>query len=62
MHFMAALARRAADDEAPLLGRLSEPLAFRSVRGIRYLGNDACTQPAYLAEAGGHFFQQPVAL
>jgi urea transport system substrate-binding protein len=62
MHFMAALARRAADDEAPLLGRLSEPLAFRSVRGIRYQGNDACTQPAYLAEAGGHFFQQPVAL
>jgi urea transport system substrate-binding protein len=62
MHFMAALARRAADDEAPLIGPLAEPLAFRSVRGIRYLGNADCTQPAYLAEAGGHFFQTPVAL
>jgi ABC-type branched-subunit amino acid transport system substrate-binding protein len=62
MHFMAALARRAADDEAPLIGPLDEPLAFRSVRGIRYLGNADCSQPAYLAEAGGHFFQAPVAL
>jgi ABC-type branched-subunit amino acid transport system substrate-binding protein len=62
MHFMAALARRAADDEAPLLGPLAAPLPFRSVRGIRYLGNDHCSQPAYLAEAGGHFFQPPLAL
>lgn len=62
MHFMAALARRAADDEAPLIGPLATPLPFRSVRGIRYLGNDHCTQPAYLAEARGHFFQAPVAL
>ena len=54
VHFMAALARRAADDDAPLLGPLPSPLAFRSVRGIRYLGNDQCSQPAYLAEAGGH--------
>jgi urea transport system substrate-binding protein len=63
VHFMAALARRAADDDdAPLLGRLAAPLAFESVRGIRYLGNDHCAQPTYLAEAGGHFFQRPVAL
>jgi ABC-type branched-subunit amino acid transport system substrate-binding protein len=62
VHFMAALARRAADDEAPLLGQLPAPLAFKSVRGIRYLGNDRCAHPAYLAEAGGHFFQRPVAL
>jgi urea transport system substrate-binding protein len=62
MHFMAALARRAADEEAQLLGQLATPLAFRSVRGIRYLGNDHCSQPAYLAEARGHFFQAPVAL
>ena len=62
VHFMAALARRAADDDAPLLGPLPAPLAFRSVRGIRYLGNDQCSQPAYLAEAGGHLFQRPVAL
>jgi urea transport system substrate-binding protein len=62
MHFMAALARRAADEEAQLLGQLATPLVFRSVRGIRYLGNDHCSQPAYLAEAKGHFFQAPVAL
>jgi ABC-type branched-subunit amino acid transport system substrate-binding protein len=62
VHFMAALARRAADDDAPLLGPLPAPLAFKSVRGIRYLGNDRCVHPAYLAEAGGHFFQRPVAL
>ena len=62
VHFMAALARRAADDDAPLLGPLPAPLAFKSVRGIRYLGNDRCSHPAYLAEAGGHFFQRPVAL
>jgi urea transport system substrate-binding protein len=62
VHFMAALARRAADEEAQLLGQLASPLAFRSVRGTRYLGNDDCSQPAYLAEAGGHFFQPPVAL
>ncbi len=58
VHFMAALARRAADDDAQLLGPLAAPLAFRSVRGIRYLGNDQCSQPTYLAEAGGHFFQR----
>ncbi|HEY6513998.1 MAG TPA: substrate-binding domain-containing protein [Burkholderiaceae bacterium] len=62
MHFMAALARRAADDEAPLIGPLAAPLPFRSVRGTRYLGNDQCLQPTYLAEARGHFFQAPVAL
>ena len=62
VHFMAALARRAADEEARLLGQLTTPVAFRSVRGIRYLGNDDCSQPAYLAEAGGHFFQAPIAL
>ena len=62
VHFMAALARRAADDEAPLLGQLPAPLAFRSVRGISYLGNERCAHPSYLAEAGGHFFQRPVAL
>ena len=62
VHFMAALARRAADEEAQLLGQLASPLAFRSVRGTRYLGNDHCSQPAYLAEAAGHFFQAPVAL
>jgi ABC-type branched-subunit amino acid transport system substrate-binding protein len=62
VHFMAALARRAADDDARLLGPLPAPLAFHSVRGIRYLGNDQCSQPAYLAEAGGHFFQRPIAL
>jgi hypothetical protein len=59
---MAALARRAADEEAQLIGPLATPLAFRSVRGIRYLGNDQCSQPAYLAEARGHFFAAPVAL
>ena len=62
MHFMAALARRAAEGEAPLIGPLAAPLAFRSVRGTRYLGNDQCLQPTYLAEARGHFFQAPVAL
>jgi ABC-type branched-subunit amino acid transport system substrate-binding protein len=62
VHFMAALARRAADDEAPLLGQLPAPLAFRSVRGICYLGNERCAHPSFLAEAGGHFFQRPVAL
>ena len=62
MHFMAALARRAADDEAPLIGPLATPLSFRSVRGTRYLGNDQCLQPTYLAEARGHFFQAPIAL
>ncbi len=62
VHFMASLARRAADEEAQLLGQLASPLAFRSVRGTRYMGNDQCTQPAYLAEAGGHFFQTPLAL
>jgi ABC-type branched-subunit amino acid transport system substrate-binding protein len=62
VHFMAALARRAADDEAPLLGQLPAPLAFRSVRGTAYLGNDRCRHPSYLAEAGGHLFQRPVAL
>jgi hypothetical protein len=59
---MAALARRAADDDAPLLGDRAPPLAFRSVRGISYFGNDRCVHPTYLAEAGGHFFQRPVAL
>lgn len=62
MHFMAALARRAADEEAQLLGELATPLAFRSVRGIRYCSNDHCSQPAYLAEARGHLFQAPIAL
>jgi len=62
MHFMAALARRAADDEAPLIGRLAVPLPFRSVRGTRYLGNDECSQPTYLAQARGHLFEPPVAL
>ena len=62
VHFMAALARRAADDEARLLGELAAPLAFRSVRGISYFGNDRCAHPTYLAEAGGHFFQRPVVL
>jgi urea transport system substrate-binding protein len=62
MHFMAALARRAADDEAPLIGPLATPLAFRSVRGTRYLGNDQCSQPTYLAQARGHLFEPPVAL
>ncbi|HEX7440253.1 MAG TPA: substrate-binding domain-containing protein [Caldimonas sp.] len=62
VHFMAALAKRAADDEAPLLGQLPSPLAFKSVRGIRYLGNERCSHPTFLAEAGGHFFQRPVAL
>jgi ABC-type branched-subunit amino acid transport system substrate-binding protein len=62
VHFMAALAKRAADDDAPLLGPLPSPLAFKSVRGIRYLGNERCSHPAYLAEAGGHLFQQPLAL
>ncbi|MGZ5132337.1 MAG: substrate-binding domain-containing protein [Caldimonas sp.] len=62
VHFMAALAKRAADDDAQLLGQLPSPLAFRSVRGISYLGNERCSHPVYLAEAGGHFFQKPVAL
>ena len=62
VHFMAALARRAADDDTPLLGHLAAPLAFRSVRGIGYFGNERCAHPTYLAEAGGHFFQRPVAL
>jgi ABC-type branched-subunit amino acid transport system substrate-binding protein len=62
MHFMAALARRAADDAEPLLGPRAAPLAFRSVRGTRYCSNDRCTQPTYLAEANGHFFLAPVAL
>jgi ABC-type branched-subunit amino acid transport system substrate-binding protein len=62
MHFMAALARRAADDDAQLLGPLTTPLAFRSVRGTRYFGNEGCTQPTFLAEAQGHFFQPPIAL
>jgi len=62
MHFMAALARRAADDEAPLIGPLATPLAFRSVRGTRYLGNEQCSQPTYLAQARGHLFEPPVAL
>jgi len=62
VHFMAALARRAAHDDEPLLGRLPAPLAFKSVRGIAYLGNDRCAHPTFLAEAGGHFFQQPVRL
>jgi len=62
IHFMAALARRAADENAQLLGNLATPLAFRSVRGIQYSGNERCAHPTYLAEAGGHFFQRPVAL
>ena len=62
VHFMAALARRAADENARLLGPLAAPLAFRSVRGIGYFGNDHCAHPTFLAEAGGHFFQRPVAL
>jgi urea transport system substrate-binding protein len=62
VHFMAALARRAADDDARLLGDLAAPLAFRSVRGTAYFGNERCAHPTYLAEAGGHLFQRPVAL
>lgn len=63
VHFMAALARRAArDDETPLLGELPAPLEFRSVRGIHYLGNERCVHPTYLARAAGHFFERPVAL
>jgi len=62
VHFMAALARRAADEDARLLGDLAAPLAFRSVRGISYFSNERCKHPTYLAEAGGHFFQRPVAL
>ena len=62
VHFMAALARRAAEGDAPLLGNLAAPLAFRSVRGTSYRGNECCSHSAYLAEAGGHFFQRPVAL
>ncbi|HEU5295183.1 MAG TPA: substrate-binding domain-containing protein [Burkholderiaceae bacterium] len=62
MHFMAALARRAAEGDAPLIGPLATPLAFRSVRGTRYLGNDQCSQPTYLAQARGHLFEPPVAL
>jgi ABC-type branched-subunit amino acid transport system substrate-binding protein len=62
VHFMAALARRAADAEAPLIGGLATPLAFRSVRGTRYLDNERCTQPTFLAQADGHFFGRPVAL
>ena len=45
VHFMAALARRAADENAQLLGHLAAPLAFRSVRGIRYLGQRALRAP-----------------
>ena len=62
MHFMAALARRAADEEAPLIGPLVTPLAFRSVRGTRYFGNDQCSQTTFLAQARGHLFEPPVAL
>jgi len=62
VHFMAALARRAAEEDAPLLGDRAPPLAFRSVRGISYFGNERCAHPTYLAAAGGHFFQRPVAL
>lgn len=62
MHFMAALARRAAEGDAPLIGPLAAPLPFRSVRGTRYLGNDQCSQPTYLAQARGHLFEPPVAL
>ncbi|HEX6018717.1 MAG TPA: substrate-binding domain-containing protein [Burkholderiaceae bacterium] len=62
MHFMAALARRAADDDAPLLGPLAAPLAFRSVRGTCYFGNHACKQHTFLAAAQGHLFQSPIAL
>jgi len=62
VHFMAALARRAADDDAPLLGQLAAPLAFRSVRGTRYFGNERCSQPTFLAQADGHFFDRPVDL
>ena len=62
MHFMAALARRAADDDAPLIGPLTTPLAFRSVRGTRYFGNDQCSQPTFLAQARGHLFEPPVSL
>jgi hypothetical protein len=62
VHFMAALARRAADENAQLLGTLATPLAFRSVRGIRLLRQRPLRPPTYLAEAGGHFFQRPIAL
>ena len=62
VHFMAALARRAADENAQLLGNLAAPLPFRSVRGIGYFGNERCAHPTFLAEAGGHFFQRPLAL
>ena len=62
MHFMAALARRAADEEAPLIGPLVTPLAFHSVRGTRYFGNDQCSQTTFLAQARGHLFEPPVAL
>ena len=46
VHFMAALARRAADENAQLLGHLAAPLAFRSVRGIQYSATSAArTRP-----------------
>jgi ABC-type branched-subunit amino acid transport system substrate-binding protein len=63
VHFMAALARRAAaDDDARLLGPLPAPLDFRSVRGIRWLDNDRCLHPTFLAQADGHFFDRPITL
>ena len=63
VHFMAALARRAADENAPLLGNL-RGAARRSARcaASATSGNERCAHPTYLAEAGGHFFQRPVAL
>lgn len=62
IHFLASLIHRAVSDDAPLIGRLPEPLAFRSVRGTCFAGNDSCTAPVYLAEAEGHLFRPPVAL
>ena len=63
VHFMAALARRAADDERAA-ARPAWPRRSPSARcaASSYLGNERCAHPTYLAEAGGHFFQRPVAL
>jgi len=62
VHFMASIVVRAAESEAPFVGDLHEPLLFRSVRGTQFLGNQRCSSPMYIAEAGGHFFRKPVVL